>query len=146
MAILSLVGYITAVFVSMYFTQRITLWLHWEHKWAPVVSYIIVFAAIVLAFILLAKLIEKLFSAMELNFMTKIIGGSVGILVVIVIFSAVLWVLQLAHVLTDAQLHESKTAGILIKLAPALYHVAELIFPTLKASLAQFQEYLAKLK
>jgi len=142
MAALSLIGYITAVFVTFYFTQRITLYFHLQQAWAPVVSYLVVFFAIVIAFVLLAKLIEKFLSAIQLNFINKLLGGLVGVLISIFVYSALIWVLHMVKAIPTNQLQESKTASVLLYIAPTLYKLVGFVFPVLKESLAQFQNYL----
>jgi membrane protein required for colicin V production len=146
MAILSFIGYITAMVVTFYFTQQITLFFHWEHRWGPVLSYIIVFAAIVILFILAAKLIEKLLEQMEINFINKILGGILSTLLVTIIFSGILWLGQMVHLISEQTFHSSKTAGILLPIAPFIYKLAALLFPVLKTSLIQFQNYLSAYK
>jgi membrane protein required for colicin V production len=132
MAALSLVGYVAAIFATMFFTQKIIAFVNWKSAWAPIVCYVALFIGVIILFRLLGKLIESMLEAVELNFANKLTGGIVGMMIATAVFSSIIWMLMNVNVLPASSTTDSKAVKYLIPIGHFVIETSGKLFPIVK--------------
>lgn len=132
MAALSLIGYIVAIFATLYFTQKIIAFINWKSAWAPIVCYVSLFIGVIILFRLSGKLIESMLEAAELNFANKLIGGLLGAFIGVSVFSSIIWLLMNVNVLTTSACPDSKTVNYIIPFGHFVIENTAKFFPAVK--------------
>jgi membrane protein required for colicin V production len=95
---------------------------------APIVSYAILFFAVLWLVRLLAKLIEGFTSSILLGWVNKSIGGILYIALGMVLYSSVLWLCDGAHLLSPETKVKSQSYSYIAPLAPWVFaHIGEVI-------------------
>lgn len=96
--IFMIVGMIIGLYIAFKFSNLLNGWVSKivpaDSAVIPYLSFIIVFAAILLIMIFLAKLLEKILSITSLNIFNQIAGAVLGIAKFALIVSVVLWLLK----------------------------------------------------
>jgi len=145
MAVFGLIGYIAAILATMFFTKQFIQWVNWKSVYAPIVCYILLFIAVIFLFRLIGKLIESLLELAQINFINKLIGGSIGMLVGLIIFSSINWLLMQVNIIKPTAVAESH---VLKFIQPVGHFVVEnfgKIIPPLKTWWMELKNYLQNL-
>jgi membrane protein required for colicin V production len=145
MAALSLIGYIAAIFTTMYCTQKFIAFIHWQSPYAPIVCYVGLFIGVIILFRLLGKMIEGMLELVELNFVNKLIGGVVGAFIGIAIFSSLIWLLIHVDVLPKTTIATSKVVSYLIPVGHYVIEMAGKLFPVIKEFFTHLKNQLQQL-
>lgn len=121
-ALFSFVGLFFGVLLALKYSYVVSDYLYREHimetRLLPLVSFIAVFLIVVLLVNITARLVESAADAMLLGTMNKLIGGILEALLVVMLFSTVLWYLNEMHVMTAEIQEDSVTYNYLVGLAP----------------------------
>jgi membrane protein required for colicin V production len=141
MAILSLIAYFAGVFCALHFSKQFSEWLHWQSKFAPIISYAILFFSILILCRIIGKMIEKLLEIAQINFINKILGGIIGLLIGLMIISITSWLLFHLHIIQQAQINQSKFLQTLQPLGHVIISSAESFFPIIKNWLSSLINY-----
>ena len=145
MAVFGLIGYIAAILATMYFTKQFIQWVNWKSVYAPIVCYILLFIAVIALFRLIGKLIESLLELAQINFINKLIGGAIGMLVGLIIFSSITWLLMQVNIIKPPAMAESQ---VLKFIQPVGHFVVEnfgKIIPPIKTWWMELRNYLQNL-
>jgi len=101
-------------------------------KWAPLLSYIIVFLLIVWSVRLLAKWIQKSMEAVTLGWLNKLCGALLYAFLVTFIFSSLLWLFNKMGLINPDTKSMSKTFDIVEPLAPQVFTLIGVVLPFAK--------------
>ena len=101
--------------LSEFFRQK-----EWHSDFMPLISFFLIFFSIVVIVNLISVFIEKAASAIFLGTLNKIIGGFLFTVLMVLLFSTVLWYLDQMHFIDDGMKSASKTYPYLITLSPLL--------------------------
>ena len=74
-----------------------------------ILGFVICFFVVLLLVRLIGKSVEKIFKAVKLNFINKIVGGVMMALLFVVSYSAILWFLSQTDMLSNQQKEQSVT-------------------------------------
>lgn len=86
--------------------------------WAQLVSYIVLFATVVLCVRLLAKAIEKSMEAFMLGWVNRSLGGLLYVFIAIMAWSTILWLGNEMKIIKQEQIAASKTYQYIVPVAP----------------------------
>lgn len=93
--IFMLIGLILGLYIAFKFSSLLNGWLSKivsaDSAVIPYLSFIIVFAAILLILILFAKLLENVLKAVSLNVLNQVAGAVLGIIKFALVVSIILW-------------------------------------------------------
>ena len=96
--IFMIIGLVLGLYLAFKFSNLLNGWMSKiadaNSTVIPYLSFLIVFAAILLIMIFLAKLLEKILSISSLNVFNKIAGAVLGIAKFAFIISVILWLLK----------------------------------------------------
>lgn len=100
--------------------------------WAPVLSYVVLFIAVILVVNLAAKAIEKSLQAVMLGWVNRMIGGILYAFLAIVLWSSLLWLGNKMQLIKPETRTTSKTYTYLEPVAPWLFGKVGLLWPMAK--------------
>lgn len=83
--------------------------LTWDPRWIVVLGFVLTFILVVVAVRYLGKLLEGVLAKLEINFVNKLMGGSVSAFLFLVIFSTFIWFMDDVNLLSDETKEESMT-------------------------------------
>jgi membrane protein required for colicin V production len=93
--IFMLIGLILGLYIAFKFSSLLNSWVSKivsaDSAVIPYMSFIIVFAAILLILILFAKLLENILKAVSLNALNQVAGAVLGIVKFALVMSVILW-------------------------------------------------------
>lgn len=108
---------------------------------APIISYALLFVAVLWLVRLLAKLLDGLTSSMMLGWANKAIGGVLYIGIGMVIYSSLLWLGHSAHIIGPETIVQSQSYPYISPLAPWVFdHVGDVI-PFAKNTFADMRHF-----
>ncbi len=131
-SVLSLLGYLIATLVVLHFTGYFIKLFNLSGPWASTTAYFVLFLSIIIVFQIVAKLLEKMLEAMSLNFINKISGALVGMMVVTLLLSITVWFLHNLRIVSDETISSSKCGGFLVLVAPTIFEWLSYVFPIVK--------------
>lgn len=101
-------------------------------RWAPLLSYVIVFFIVIWLVKIAGTLLQKSFEAVTLGWVNRLTGALLHGFLVCFVFSTLLWLLAQMGVLhPEAQSH-SRVFSLLTPLAPALFDWVGKVIPLLR--------------
>ena len=124
-------SYITANYLHQYFNIN--------EQWLPVISFLASFLVVFLLARFVANLLEKVLSFLQLNFINKIIGGSLGLLVGFGLASIAIWYGTNLNVLQPGLTNNSIFYPYLNTTAPFIVETVSEWLPYMKSLLADLQ-------
>lgn len=89
--------------------------------WIPIVTFVMIFLAVVVLVILFAKLVDKIITVAQLGLWNKIAGGLVEGALFLLIVSIVYWMLQNGGVITPETRADSKLYAVVSPVAPGFF-------------------------
>lgn len=104
-----------------------------DSRIAPIIAFILVFAAIGVGVVYLSKAINRILKTVMLGWANRLAGGLVYFFGAALICSSFLWLLNSLGFMKDAK-DESVISSIIEPLAPAFADNTEVIFPVIKNS------------
>ena len=101
--VFSVIAFIMAVVGAMKLSNNLLLRSGVElgSKWLPYVSFIIVFLAIFILILFLARLLEKIIKTAQLNIFNRIAGSVFGAFKVVLLFSMLMWATDQVDVIPE---------------------------------------------
>lgn len=144
-AAFSVLAILLGVICSLKLSHLLSAWLLEKHivtsGWVQLVSYLILFVAVVLLVRLAAKAIEKSFEAMLLGWVNKSIGGFLYAFLALVVWSSVLWMMNQLHLISPETIAASKTYEYMEPVAPWVFDKVGAVWPMVKDIFTDLHEY-----
>lgn len=128
---------IAAIFLGIFFSKILSPWLSqilvksWDFsaKIAQPIAYLVIFIAVVIVLLMLARTLDKLFESMSLGGLNKLLGGVFGGLKYALILSVLLNVFEVVDSKFNFVAPETKSSSLvympLIHLGPKLWDDAK---------------------
>jgi membrane protein required for colicin V production len=137
----ALLSILAAVF-TLLFGASLVLWITphiqptiGESYWLPLISYLVVFTGIYLAFAFLGRLIESGLKVVHLGFVNRIAGALIGVLRAALLFSFVFWLCDYFGMLNESYKMSSKLYTYIAPLAPLFVSSVKALFPGIASHL-----------
>lgn len=108
---------------------------------APIISYVLLFIAVVWLVRLLARLIDKAVGTVMLGWVNKSIGGLLYIFIGLTVWSSLLWLLNYGHVLSPETIVRSKTYAYVQPLAPWVFDQVGHVLPFAKSTFSDMKAF-----
>lgn len=116
-------------------------WFQITSIYVPFLSFLVVFIIILLLIKLIGKLIEKFLEFAQLGLINKISGVLLWTFIVTFIFSTLLWLTNQVNLLSPQLKTSSKCYSYLQNVAPWIIESMGKIFPVIKDSFFQLQNF-----
>lgn len=147
-AAFSLLAILLGILCALKLSHKLSGWLFASglvtSAWGPLISYIVLFIAVVWLVRWVAKLIEKSTEAVLLGWVNKAIGGVLYAFIAVVVWSSVLYLLNLGHLLAPETLYSSKTYPYVSPIAPWVFDHIGRILPFAKDLFSDFSDFFEK--
>lgn len=132
-AIFSFVGIFFGVLLALKYSYVVSEYLYKQEitnsKFLPLISFVLVFLAVIFLLQLASKLVEKMAETMLLGVANKMIGGVLGAGILVMILSTLLWYLDKLHFISPEIQATSKSYEYLISLSPAVISFVSNLLP-----------------
>lgn len=131
-AIFSVLAILLGITCALFFSAKLSNFLL-EKDWvasslAPIISYAILFFAVLWLVRLLAKLIDGFTSSILLGWVNKSIGGILYVALGMILYSSALWLCDGAHLVSPETKVKSKSYNYIAPMAPWVFaHIGEVI-------------------
>ena len=109
--------------------------------WAQMLSYVILFIAVLWIVRLGARLIEQTIKAAMLGQLNRLLGGIVYAVLAAIVWSCCLWIADKAHLLTPEAIVASRTYPFIMPLAPWTFAHIGVVLPFAKTVFADLQHF-----
>ncbi len=137
-SVLSLTAIVLGIVMAMNFSSFAAVWLHTNFNIPavimPVLSFILVLVAVVGAVKLVAYLTEKFLKAVMLNFVNKLAGGVLWVVISMLILSILVYFIDKAGVFTENLIQTSVSYKYIMPLGPLSLEWLQVLIPYLKES------------
>lgn len=137
-AAFSFVAVIVAMLGALKFSQKLSAYLFNEQSslspWIPMLSYLIVFVAIVFIINMIARTIDKGLKTVKLGWANKMAGALLYGLIVTFVWSSVLWLADKVSLIKPETKAHSKTYAIVAPFATKGFEVIGSVLPFVKES------------
>jgi membrane protein required for colicin V production len=145
-ALFSFVGLFFGVLLALKYSYVVSDYLYREQilqtKFLPLISFIAVFLIVVLLVNITARLVESAADAMLLGIANKLIGGVLEVLIIIMLFSTLLWYLDKMHFISPEMEASSKTFDYLVGLSPDILSFVSQVIPFFSDVFEQLEKLL----
>lgn len=132
-ALFSFVGLFFGVLLALKYSYVVSEYLYREQvfqsRLLPLISFIAVFLIVVVLINITARLFESAAEAMLLGTANKLIGGALQALIVVMLFSTVLWYLDKMQFIAPQVQEGSRTFDYLVGLSPDILAFISKIIP-----------------
>ena len=112
-----------------------------QSKYMPLLSFFLIFFAVIVVVNLISLLIEKTASVLFLGAINKIIGGILWAAFMTLLFSTVLWYLDQMHFIDAALKERSRAFPYLITLSPLLIDLLAQALPYFKGMFDMLENF-----
>lgn len=137
-ACLSFVAVIVAMLGALKFSHKLSAHFFNEQSslspWIPMLSYIIVFVAIVFIINMIARTIDKGLKTVKLGWANRIAGAALYGLIVTFVWSSVLWLADKVSLIRPETKMQSKTYSIVEPFAAKGFEIMGTVLPFVKDS------------
>jgi membrane protein required for colicin V production len=144
-AAFSLLAIVLGIICSLKLSQELAAWLSEKgiitSGWAQIISFVVLFIAILFGVRLVAKALETSARAMMLGWVNSGIGGLLYAFMAAVIWSSLLWLATQMSILSPEIIAESKTYKYVEPLAPWTFEKIGAIWPMVKDIFSDLQQY-----
>jgi membrane protein required for colicin V production len=144
-ALCSVIAILAGLTCAMALSAKLAIYLqdkgYVSSGWAPILSYVVLFIAVVWLVRLLAKLIDNFSNSILLGWVNKSIGGLLYALTGMVVYSSLLWLCRYAHILPAETLVHSKTYPYLEPIAPWVFEHIGRVLPFAKDIFADMRDF-----
>lgn len=144
-AAFSLLAIVLGVICSLKLSHEFAAWLAARNivtsGWAQIVSFVVLFVAILFGVRLVAKALETSARAMMLGWVNSGIGGLLYAFMAAVIWSSLLWLCMQMSVISPETIAASKTYKYIQPLAPWTFEKIGAVWPMVKDIFADLQQY-----
>ncbi len=103
-----------------------------DSAYLPILSFAVVFILILAGMLLLAKLIENLLKATQLNFLNRLGGAVVWTFTGIFLLSTAVWYLSKSNIITEQARADSRAWPYIEPVSPTVIQGASVVLPFLK--------------
>lgn len=145
MAVFSVIATLLGLLCALKLSASFAAWMldhgYTTSGWAQVISYAVLFIAVVLVVRLIAKLIEKALQGMMLGIVNKLAGGLLYAFLGAVLWSSFLWIGARMNMITPETIAASKTYATLSGLAPWFCEKAGALLPFVKDSFDKLSHF-----
>jgi membrane protein required for colicin V production len=120
--VFSVIAFIVAIIGALKLSNALLIssGLEMNSKWLPYIAYVIVFLAIFLLIIFLARLIQKVLKTAQLNIFNRIAGALFGVVKVILLYSLLLWLTDQVDIVPNKMKNESLSYQYLEPISPKI--------------------------
>ena len=139
-----IVGLAAALKLSSIVAVRLTESVDVSTRWLPVISFVVVFLAVVILINVGAKLLQRSFEFALLGWVNKIGGMLLYILFYSVVFSIILFYLVQLHILKDETIQASRAYKYLQPLGPAVMNKLGEVIPVFRHMFGQLQDFFSR--
>lgn len=148
-AIGSLLAVVLGIVCAMSLSAKLSVYLL-DKGWvnsalAPLLSYALLFIAVLWLVRFLARLLEQATNSILLGWANKSIGGLLYIALGMVVYSSVLWLCNSAHILSQETIVHSKVYPYLSPMAPWVFDQVGQLIPIAKDSFADMRLFFDQL-
>ena len=144
-ATFSVLAILLGLLVSLKLSQSLASWMlekgFTTSGWAPILSYVVLFVAVVWAVNLVAKMLQKAIEGMMLGIFNKIAGGILYGFLGAVLWSSLLWLGGQSHLISPETVSGSKTYVYIAALAPWFFNWAGSVLPFVKDTFGNLQHF-----
>ena len=142
-ALLSVVGLVLGVVVSLKLSGALAGWLHAQDiagaRWALLISYVLLFVGVILLVRLIARLLEGSIKSLMLGPVNGLVGGLLYSLLAAFAWSALLWLAHRVHLLDPDTLAGSVTYSWFAPVAPRVVSLMGSLLPFAEGILAELE-------
>ena len=136
-----LLGFSIALKCSFPLLQKITQHFNINPKLAPIFSFILAFSLVVLVCQFILFFVEKALKATNLNFLNKQLGALVWTILIVLIFSVIVWIIDGSQLWTEATKKNSIVYPFLSKIAPTTILFLKNTLPYLKEVFEKLENF-----
>ncbi len=136
-----LVGFFAALHFSFVVANYLTQNVNLPEQWVPIISFIILFAAVILIVRLLGKLVEKVIGKLLPTAFNKIVGGLAWSLLAFILLSLSYQLIDSAGLFTDSLKLESQTQPYLVQVNDTIRGRIGEVFPFIQNLYLEIDEY-----
>lgn len=148
-SILSLIAIVLGIIIAMNFSSVTSVWLNTQFNIPqiimPTLSFILVLVAVVLAIRLVAYLVEKFLKTIMLNFINKLAGGILWVVIASMLFSLLVYLISKTGIFTENLVNSSYSYKYIVPLGPFTLKTLQALIPYLQESFqimnSKVQEY-----
>lgn len=148
LSVFTLIAVIAGVLCSLKLSGTLAIWLlerGWVTSgWSQLISYILLFTAVVVLVRLLAKAFASTLRIFGLEWLNKLAGGLAYVFMAAVVWSSLLWIGNQMHLLTPETIVGSRTYDYLKELAPIVSAQAGRLLPFAKDIFQELQYFFDK--
>ena len=141
------VGLAAAIKLSAFVADHLKEAIHLSERWLPILSFVLVFLAVVILLRWIANLIQAAVDFAWLGGINRLGGALLYIILYMVIYSVFLYYGATSHILSNSTIHASATYKWIAPVGPAVVNGIGKFFPFFKGmfeSLDQFFSHLVK--
>lgn len=124
-SVFALVAFFFGILIALKFTYIVSSYL--QEQWSvqfdllPFVVFIALLFGVIIAFKFLSIVIQKIAETLFLGFINRLIGGLLWCVVMMLLFSTVLWFLNQSNFISDELKSTSITYEFIISTAPVIF-------------------------
>jgi membrane protein required for colicin V production len=115
------IGLVAALKLTDVGTGYMRDWTDSKSPWVPIVTFIVIFLAVVVIVILFAKLIDQIITVAQLGLWNKLAGGVLETLIFVLVLSVTVWMFNNGGFISPEAKSESKLYGIVSPVAPGFF-------------------------
>lgn len=143
-ALFSFVAVIVAMMGALKLSQKVSTYLFNAksdiNPWVPMLSYIIVFIAIVFLVNMISRSLDKGLKTIKLGWANRIAGAALYGLIVTFAWSTVLWLANKVNLVKPETKANSKTYAIIEPVAPKGFEIIGAVLPFVKDSYKEIEQ------
>lgn len=145
-SIFSFVALFFGVMVAIKFSEGFSIYLAesfgWQGSYVPLVSFVLLFVAVVWFIRFLSYLLEKIAKTLFLGFINKALGAIFWCASLVLIYSTVLWYLFSMGLITEEASVESQTFEYIYPLAPTAINLMAQAIPFFEGMFESLEQIL----
>ena len=139
------VGLAAAIKLSAFVADHLKEAIHLSARWLPILSFVLVFLAVVILLRWIANLIQTAVDFAWLGGLNRLGGALLYVLIYIVIYSVFLFYGAKSHILSNNTIHSSATYHWIAPVGPAVVNGIGKIFPFFKGMFESLEDFFSHL-
>lgn len=144
-AAFSVLAILLGILCALKLSQSLSAWLlargYVSSGWVQVISYILLFAAVVLIVHLIARLLQKVVEGLMLGLINKLAGAILYVFLGVVLWSSFLWIGAKMNIIGQDTINASKTYSFFSKIAPWFFDLAGRLLPFVKDTFSKLEHF-----
>ncbi len=145
-SIFSMLGWLLGIALACKLTTalapQVSTWLHTRENWVPMLTFLLILAAVVVLVWLLGKAVEKIFDLTHLGIFNKVAGAVLSVAVFYFIFAQVLVMMHTTHIMPASAEHQSKLYTAVSGSAPVMMEGVSFALPFARNFYSELKDYL----